>query len=180
MATERKTSKWAWIAIIISIPIILWRLGTTGMFGPEANLSLPTPIVSREDGRVNQGKDDRDQGKAQLSSVEALRVWEERFYAAGQPNLVAEFLGVVETLIAKAGLEVTEKQLLDGLRAPEGWVKVGINLSGQGDFFTVAAFLNQVYGYEKFIAVERVRISADQSRKILNYDLTLTTLALKK
>lgn len=177
MKTERKTSKWSWIVIILSLPIILWRLGTTGLVGPKANFPLPTRTVRQEPGRVNHGV--VNPGKTGLSSAEALQVWEKCFYTAEQPNLAAQFLQDIETLLAEAGLAVAEKQFLEGLRAPEGWVKLGINLNGQGDFFTVVAFLNQVYSCEKYIDVERVRISTDQNRKILYYDLTLTTMALQ-
>ena len=107
--------------------------------------------------------------------TETVALWEGRFYRLPRESALAGWCHP-DRLAAESGLSVREKRLHRRLPPLEEWEKVGVTISGRGEFAGLTGFLSDLMREEKVILVEKVHLSADSRGELLTYQITLTTL----
>jgi Tfp pilus assembly protein PilO len=163
------------LVIICSLAVLAWRFGLPLLRsgGIPEDLKLLRERVSAARGLLEQ-KDRLVQEIGRLEETVAL--WEGRFYRLPRESALAELVATLDRLAAESGLNVREKRLHRRLPPLEEWEKVGVTISGRGEFAGLTGFLSDLMREEKVILVEKVHLSADSRGELLTYQITLTTL----
>lgn len=161
--------------IVCSLTVLAWRFGAPLLRPGRApeDLKLLRERVSTARALLEE-KDRLDEEISRLE--EAVTRWEGRFYWLPRESALAELVAALDRLAAGSGLSVREKRLHRRLPAVEGWEKVGVTISGRGEFAGLTKFLSDVLQEGRVILVEKIHLTAEPRSGWLSYQITLTTL----
>lgn len=163
------------VIILLSLLVLAWRFGVPLLRSGQVpeDLKLLREKVGASRSRLQQ-KDRLVEEIYRLT--ETVSVWESHFYRLPPESIVAELVATLDRLAEESGLNVREKRLHRRMQALENWRKVGVTISGRGEFEGLIRFLDGLLQEEKIILVEKIHLSADQRSGLLSYQITLTTL----
>lgn len=163
------------LVIICSLAVLAWRFGLPLLRsgGVPEDLKLLRERVGAARGLLEQ----KDRLIQEIGrQEEAVALWEGRFYRLPRESALAELVATLDRLTAESGLSVREKRLHRRLPALGEWEKVGVTISGRGEFAGVAGFLIGLLQEEKVILVEKIHLAADPRGRQLSFQITLATL----
>lgn len=163
------------LVIVCSLTVLAWRFGGpflgTGRVPEDLNL-LRERVSSVRNLLAQKEQLDEEIGRLE----ETVALWESRFYRLPRESALAELVATLDRLAAGSSLNIREKRFHRRLPAMEGWEKVGVTISGRGEFAGLTKFLSGLLQEEKMILVEKIHLSSEPRSGALSYQITLTTL----